>query len=371
MPGPLVGTSENGWAVWGGTNNGTGTVGTAGNGVGAYGDSRYGNGVVGKCIQGNNNGVRGEGWNGNGVSGSSRFGTGVDGYGDSEPPGVRGYSRLGRGVVGQGHLAGLWGRATGSGALGVRGESEHGHGVHGIGLTGVYGYSPTSHYAGWFLGNVHVAGTLTKVGGGFSIDHPLDATNKYLKHSFVESSERKNFYDGIVTLEENGEAWVDLPEWFEALNGDNGDFCYQLTAVGGAAPNLHVGEEIYENRRFKIAGGEEGMKVCWQVTGSRKDPWAAANPFEVEQEKPEEERGRYMQPHLYGAPEDQMINPPELAPDNGEVSSELPQIPETPPGTPPGFGAPGFGHLGAENTEELRGQIEELRRQIEELKRRQ
>ena len=94
---------------------------------------------------------------------------------------------------------------------------------------------------------------------------------------------------------------IELPEWFEALNGD---FRYQLTAIGGSAPNLHVAEEISENR-FKIAGGEEGMKVCWQVAGSRKDPWAAANPFEVEQEKREEERGRYLDPSVYGAPEEQ------------------------------------------------------------------
>jgi hypothetical protein len=54
------------------------------------------------------------------------------------------------------------------------------------------------------------------------------------------------------------------------------------------------------------------MKVCWQLTGTRKDPWAAANPFEVEQEKPEEERGRYLHPGLYGAPEEQgvMVGPP-------------------------------------------------------------
>jgi len=96
---------------------------------------------------------------------------------------------------------------------------------------------------------------------------------------------------------------VELPEWFDALNGD---FRYQLTAIGGAAPNLHVAEEISENR-FKIAGGEKGMKICWQVTGSRKDPWAAANPFEVEQEKTEEERGRYLEPSLYGAPEEQRV----------------------------------------------------------------
>jgi hypothetical protein len=40
------------------------------------------------------------------------------------------------------------------------------------------------------------------------------------------------------------------------------------------------------------------MQVCWQLTGSRKDAWAAANPFEVEQEKPEEERGRFLEPRL-------------------------------------------------------------------------
>jgi hypothetical protein len=49
------------------------------------------------------------------------------------------------------------------------------------------------------------------------------------------------------------------------------------------------------------------MKICWQLTGTRKDPWAAANPFEVEQEKPQEERGRYLEPSLYDAPEEQRV----------------------------------------------------------------
>jgi len=78
---------------------------------------------------------------------------------------------------------------------------------------------------------------------------------------------------------------------------------YQLTALGGAAPNLHVAEEISENR-FKIAGGDEGTKICWQITGSRKDPWAVANPFEVEQDTREEERGRYLDPSVYDAPDE-------------------------------------------------------------------
>ena len=117
------------------------------------------------------------------------------------------------------------------------------------------------------------------------------------------SSEMKNVYDGVEQLDEDGAAWVELPEWFQALNKD---FRYHLTAIGGAAPELHVAEEIADNR-FRIAGGKAGMKVCWQVSGIRSDGWTEANPMVVEEEKPEEERGRYLDPSLYGAPEEQRI----------------------------------------------------------------
>ena len=42
----------------------------------------------------------------------------------------------------------------------------------------------------------------------------------------------KNIYDGVVTLDVYGEAEVQLPAWFEALNTD---FRYQLTAIGASA----------------------------------------------------------------------------------------------------------------------------------------
>jgi hypothetical protein len=60
------------------------------------------------------------------------------------------------------------------------------------------------------------------------------------------------------------------------------------------------------------------------VTGSRKDPWAAANPFEVEQEKPEEERGRYLDPSLYDAAEVQRVTIGPI----GEGVEEEPRPPE-------------------------------------------
>jgi hypothetical protein len=232
-------------------------------------------------------------------------------------------------------------------------------------------------WAGDFYGDVRVSGNLTVVNGNkpFQIDHPLDPQNKYLLHHSVESSDRMNVYDGVAYLDEDGSAWVDLPEWFEALNGD---FRYQLTAVGGSAPELHVAEEITDNR-FRIAGGQGGMKVCWQVTGTRKDAWAAANPFEVEQEKPQEERGRYLQPELYGAPQEQrvMIVPQEerLRQTRQEESPEPPQYPLPPqeepapqaPQMPPDFSFFELIRLQREHQrqlDELRGQIEELRRRL-------
>jgi hypothetical protein len=44
------------------------------------------------------------------------------------------------------------------------------------------------------------------------------------------------------------------------------------------------------------------MKVSWQVTGIRKDPWADANRIQVEEDKPDKERGYYLYPELYGQP---------------------------------------------------------------------
>ncbi|UCE08258.1 MAG: hypothetical protein JSW07_09645, partial [bacterium] len=142
--------------------------------------------------------------------------------------------------------------------------------------------------AGYFRGSVTVTGTLSKGGGSFKIDHPLDPENKYLCHSFVESPDMKNVYDGVVLLDNRGEAWVELPDWFDALNRD---FRYQLTAIGGPGPNLYIAEKIVNNR-FKIAGGNPGMEVSWQVTGIRQDAFANAHRILVEEEKSGDERGK-------------------------------------------------------------------------------
>ena len=59
-------------------------------------------------------------------------------------------------------------------------------------------------------GNLNVSGTLTKGGGSFKIDHPLDPANKYLSHSFVESPDMMNIYNGNAVLDARGEAVIQL-----------------------------------------------------------------------------------------------------------------------------------------------------------------
>jgi hypothetical protein len=144
-----------------------------------------------------------------------------------------------------------------------------------------------------FSGNLHVGGTISKSSGTFKIDHPLDPANKYLYHSFVESPDMKDVYDGLVVLNKRGEAVVELPDYFEALNQD---FRYQLTSIGRFMP-LYVAREIKGNR-FTIAGGKPGAKVSWQVTGIRHDAYAEAHRTQVEEDKGKE-RGTYMHPELF------------------------------------------------------------------------
>jgi hypothetical protein len=59
------------------------------------------------------------------------------------------------------------------------------------------------------------------------------------------------------------------------------------------------------------------MKVSWQVTNIRKDPSANAHPIQVEEDKPDKERGYYIYPDLYGKAAEKGITrllfPPEEA----------------------------------------------------------
>jgi hypothetical protein len=290
--------------------------------IGVYGEntSTHSYGYLGSPTEG----VVGEANNGNTAHGVTGRSSNIGVYGLNTSSGNYGYlGSTNYGVFGRhsflgnyGYLGGAWG-VYGEGnfieADGVVGVGNNGgYGVWGYSASsvGVYGQSASSiavygfrngggNYAGYFSGNVSVTGTLSKGSGSFKIDHPLDPANKYLYHSFVESPDMMNIYNGNVVLDANGEAWVELPAYFEALNKD---FRYQLTAIGAPGPNLYIAQEISGNR-FKIAGGNPGMKVSWQVTGIRHDPFAEAHRIQVEVEKTGKERGKYIHPKEYGVSE--------------------------------------------------------------------
>ena len=248
-------------------------------------DDGVGYGVSGTSSKGAGNGVYGE---------SDSFGDGVYGK-SSSGAGVNGISQKGGGVLG--------GNRDGYGVVGMSGNSA-----------GLYCDS-SFDYAAILNGKVKITGNLEKAGGSFKVDHPLDPANKYLCHSFVESPDMKNVYDGVVVLDNKGKAEIDLPDWFGIINTD---FRYQLTAIGAPGPNLYIAEKISDtttssnknknSSRFRIAGGTSGMEVSWQVTGIRRDPWANANRIQVEEDKPTKERGYYLHPDLYGQPEEKGIS---------------------------------------------------------------
>ncbi len=197
-----------------------------------------------------------------------------------------------------GNKYGLYGYGTGSGTR--------------YGIYASCGIS-NGNYGAYFYGNCDITGGYAKSYSMNKIDHPLDPENKYLYHSSVESPDMMNVYNGNIILDNQGEAWVDLPNYFEAYNEE---FRYQLTCIGGFA-QVYIAEEI-SNNRFKIAGGKSGMKVSWQVTGTRHDRIAEQHRIVAEVDKTSEERGKYQNPEVYGRPSSEGIGFVE-ATNEGEV----------------------------------------------------
>jgi hypothetical protein len=212
--------------------------------------------------------------------------------------------------------------ATGDVGGWFRSQGTSGRGVIGMALgsgatRAVWGQvnSPDG-YGVYSSGNLHIDGNFTATGNkSFRIDHPDDPANKYLLHYAAESPEVINFYSETVTLDERGEAVVELPHYFAKINRRPR---YQLTAVGAPMPMLHVAEEIDEAAPsagaeagpgepapvcwFRIAGGAPGAKVSWRVEALRNDRWVQTHAAPVEIEKEGLEKGTYQHPELYGHP---------------------------------------------------------------------
>lgn len=212
-------------------------------------------------------------WGGVGVFGRVGEGGGVCGYSSG-----RNDQSMGPAVSNA-----VEGRYTGHGGAAILGQADEIDGV------GVYGVNDSGGYAGVFKGNVSVDGTVLATVKQFRIDHPLDPENKYLNHWSVESNEILNLYSGSVVTDDTCRAIVKLPDYLEALNHD---FRYQLTPLGELA-HATVETEMRDGS-FGILTDRPNVRVSWQITGRRQDPYVLARAFDVEQEKSQSERGRYL-----------------------------------------------------------------------------
>ena len=284
-------------------------------GVSGSTPSTSGSGVVGNATatSGNTNGVAGldASPNGSGVNGSNSSGT------CCFAAGVFGQAVGGTGVLGSASATsglnfGVQGISASSAGIGVQaGNTPTGEGVSlaagtflvnaYVGKSGEFNVDNSGN--GFFAGNLTVKGNVSKGGGSFKIDHPLDPANKYLSHSFVESPDMMNVYNGNITTDRHGFATVNLPDYFEALNGD---FRYQLTVIGQFAQAI-VAKKISANR-FVIRTNKPNVEVSWQVTGVRHDAYANRYRIPVEEDKALAEQGYYLHPEVFGQPESRSIS---------------------------------------------------------------
>lgn len=304
-PGYGIYGEGNSIGIWGSTTNGTGVRGATTGGYGVHGYST-----------GNGTGVRGESPGGNGVYGLSTSGSasGVSGENTSTTGyGVYGVNTNGanaRGVVGYSSGVGTYGTGTGQSAVGVYGASNGttSYGVYGKGAgnnaISIYGWGGTGVWAGYFSGDIYVAGTCWNgCLGPSKIDHPLDPENKYLTHAPVESSDMLDIYTGNVTTDSKGEATVVMPNWFEAMNRD---FRYQLTIMSDDFAQARVSNKM-KNNRFVVKTDKPNIEVSWLVTATRNDPYSRENAITVEEEKQNADKGKYLHPEAWGQPESQGI----------------------------------------------------------------
>jgi hypothetical protein len=227
---------------------------------------------------------------------------GVYGVSNSHPYsiGVCGETTTSTGVT-----SGVYGSTVSTQGRGVLGEALGTSGTN----YGLYGQTWSGDgYGGYFAGDVHVSGTLSKFAGSFLIDHPLDPENRLLRHNFVESPENLLLYRGRTRLDARGEAVVEMPGYFRAL-ADEAEATVNLTPVGKwtSAQQWPLGYEWASNGESFTAYGEPGREVAWIVMADRDDPVIRQLARPVEEDKGPDnkycDRGKLLHPTAYGYPE--------------------------------------------------------------------
>ncbi len=157
--------------------------------------------------------------------------------------------------------------------------AEIGPGV-GTGNINILGFVNSTAGGFYFVGNSSFTGTLSKGGGTFLIDHPLDPFNKNLRHGFVEAPRYDLIYRGIVRLV-NGRAMVDIDA---ASNMTSGTFAALTT--NAVVTSLQNQEGFGRLKPGAINGGSFEVicedvtctdHVSWVVIAERNDPFVKSD----------------------------------------------------------------------------------------------
>ena len=215
-------------------------------------------------------------------------------------------------------LAGIYSYSSTNNGTGLIGEADNGSNSWGVFGTSANGY------AGYFSGDVYVQGPLSAAVKNFKIDNPADPENEILYHHCVESDQMLNIYSGNIITDENGDALVTMPDYFEALNME---FRYQLTCIGDFAQAI-IKEKIRDNQ-FRIKTDKPNIEVSWMVSGVRHDAAALyyAKPNVVE--KSADEKGKYLNPEAFGYGVEMNVEPKLLAHQQNAAKSRLEHEKET------------------------------------------
>lgn len=325
--------SGGGESIYANSNNSTtgdGTImainTTSGNAIYAVNTANNGTAIVGigSIGSGSSTGVFGESMNAGGYGGvfkNAAAGVALYALSGVNSPGVgtvqiSNTGNAGACVVANGSGHGVVINNTGSSCYGVYASSSGSAayagyfnasgsgGATGLFCNGTTGIYATGGTAAIFNTAITCNGYITKSGGGFRIDNPLEPEKSFLNHEFVESDSAKNTYSGNVVLDANGEATIVMESWFSAINSA---VSMTVSAQGQSMPNLFWSE--VDALTFKISGGAANGKVSWQMVGVRSDAWQKKNGKKVVLPKNAEQVGRFMNPEAYGKDESFSVEP--------------------------------------------------------------
>lgn len=139
-------------------------------------------------------------------------------------------------------------------------------------------------------GNVNFSGTVSKGGGSFLIDHPLDPLNRNLVHSFVEGPRADLVYRGSVRLSD-GKAVASIDEASGMTPGT-----FEALTKHTAAEIWVQNQSSYDAVRGRVVGGRVEIEcqnptssdlVTWLVIAERSDAFYRHCPLT-------DERGQFL-----------------------------------------------------------------------------